>query len=55
MKTENPNHPSHNPKSKQPSKLNKRCVTLWPCDLHLKVLRQEEELWKTQIFHRAKI
>jgi hypothetical protein len=35
---------------------NKGCITPWPCHLPLKsMLRQKEELWKTQIFHHVKI
>jgi hypothetical protein len=36
---------------------NKGCVTLWPLPFTLKkqYLKAKEELWKTQIFHHAKI
>ncbi len=26
------------------------CVTLWPCHLHKKYLKEKEELWKLKYF-----
>jgi hypothetical protein len=54
MKTENPNHPSHNPKSKQPSKLNEVChIVALP--FTFKSIKARRRIMETQIFHHAKI